>query len=144
MNNRLKAIGIFILTIIILAVGLTVISSLKPIDDNTPPETIPVPTKIPTPTQRPRTSPILFQLTPSVSPFLGDSLSAKSNIIEQMPFQTDDFLIEYLYTSDRFIITIKESPFEENAKKAEQWLKNQGITNLSELDITYNQYRWVE
>lgn len=147
MNKRLKALGIFIITFLILSIGLTVLSSLKPVEKDLQP--LPQPTSFPntSPTSTPKAksiSPIIFETNPSITPFTGDFLTIKKSLITKMPYQTDDFLIEYTYTSDSFIVTIKQSPFEQNVTKAENWIKSQGITDLGALDITYSSYRWVQ
>lgn len=68
----------------------------------------------------------------------------KQELITLLPLQTQTYTIEYLYTSDEFVVTILEGPYEENKQRAEQWFKNHGIKNLAELKINWVTYRWVQ
>jgi len=65
-------------------------------------------------------------------------------IIARLPISTEEYYIEYLSSSNTFVITIKESPFEQNSEKARQWFVENGFSNTTGLNIIYNSYRWVE
>jgi hypothetical protein len=103
-----------------------------PTPTNAPP--IPTPTiPPPTPTKQPSaTEPSSGGLHPLV----------KAELISQMPIQTQNFAIEYLTTSDSFIITVYECPVSENKEAALQWFRDQGVDPNS-LTILYNIYRYL-
>jgi hypothetical protein len=90
--------------------------------------TIPLPTIYPTKT--------LLSPTPTVI--------NRSKLNTLLPIKQDDFSIEYLVTSDTFVITVTKSPYEENKLKAEDWLLSHGINDLSTERILYNRSLFVE
>lgn len=67
----------------------------------------------------------------------------KDGLIQKLPYSTGSFDIEYLAISDEFILTIKESPYEQNKNKAINWFVENGI-DPTRLRILYNKYRWVQ
>lgn len=67
----------------------------------------------------------------------------KKDIANKLPYVSREFNVEYLVTSDTFIVTINESPYEQNRKRAEDWLKSQGLTNLEDYDVLFNTYNDV-
>jgi len=58
----------------------------------------------------------------------------------------DDFTISYLISNDEYIVTIKNSPFKDSKKKAEDWFLNQGFArgDLCFLKITFVPVKNVE
>ncbi len=68
----------------------------------------------------------------------------KTKLIEQLPIETKEYNIEYLVESDTFVVTIKESPYLGNKQKTNQFFIANGISDLSQLRIVYNSYRWVQ
>ncbi len=63
-----------------------------------------------------------------------ETLFKKTKLISQdLPEHNQKFSIEYLTDRDVFLITINESPLEENTKEALDWLNTYGFTN-SELE----------
>ena len=51
----------------------------------------------------------------------------RKRLIEQLPYENQRFLVEYLPKVDLLYVTIKQAPFEENQQRAINWLKAQGI-----------------
>jgi len=68
---------------------------------------------------------------------------AKYNLLSQMPYQTDQFSIEYLPDQDEFNVTIKQNPFKDNQQKAIDWFRLQGVEDLSWINIMYSSVRGV-
>lgn len=65
-------------------------------------------------------------------------------LIERLPVSTDAYDIEYLSSTNTFVITVKESPFSQNSEAARQWFLQNGFSDTSGLNIIYNSYEWVE
>lgn len=65
-------------------------------------------------------------------------------LIERLPVSTDAYDIEYLSTTNTFVITVKESPFSQNSEAARQWFVQNGFSDTNGLNIIYNSYEWVE
>ncbi|MCL5411826.1 MAG: hypothetical protein M1150_03805 [Patescibacteria group bacterium] len=61
----------------------------------------------------------------------------KSSLIKAMPVDNDSYSIEYLKTSDQFLVTIKKNPYKVTKKTVETWLKNQGVVNQNSLNIIW-------
>lgn len=81
--------------------------------------------------------------TPTAAP-LNPEEPLIEQIIARLPVSTDTYNIEYLSTSNTFVITIKESPFEQNSEAARQWFIDNGFSSTEGLNIIYNSYSWVE
>lgn len=85
------------------------------------------------------------QIKPTVPfPPLVEDQPLIEQIIQRLPASTTEYDIEYLSSSNTFVITIKDSPFEQNSQKALQWFFDNGIKNPEGLNIIYNSYEWVE
>lgn len=125
---------LFISTSIIIA-ALLVIFFLSSFTRNQPAtESIPLPTIAPLPT-------LPFVTLP---PENDVSFFDKTQLIQQLPIETNAYNIEYLVESDTFVVTIKESPYLQNKNTADQFFIRNGATDLSKLRIIYNSYRWVQ
>lgn len=96
--------------------------------------------KPPSEPQEPTVTPTPIQIP---SPIISLDPDVKQSITSKLPAITDGYQIEYLSTSDKFRITIKENPYKENLAKAEQWFKDQGVTDLKSINIIYDKFRWV-
>lgn len=114
-----------------------------------PPHIIPSPTPVFVPFASPTTIPSPTDI-PSVPvsetppPENNPAVIKNENIIPLMPVQTSTYTIEYLVTSDTFLVTVTESPYEQNKALAESWFKDHGIEDLSSIKIIFWKYRWVE
>lgn len=64
-------------------------------------------------------------------------------LIEKLPYETDQYLIEYVRDKSLFYITIKENPFSKNKQAAIDWLKSQGIEDISWINVEYGSYKGV-
>lgn len=96
-------------------------------------------TNLPTPTIIP-----VKKNIPTLPPVNNLPILNKNALIDLLPYSTDNFNIEYLTTSDTFIVTIKNSPYEENKADANSWLKQHGVDDTAKLRIIYTRYRGVE
>lgn len=86
-----------------------------------------------------------FLNSPTPSPnFEAQNPVTKEDLIDLMPLSTDGFDIEYLVTTDAFVVTVKQSPFGKYQLEAEQWFQNQGVENLYNYNILWNKYPEVE
>lgn len=92
-----------------------------------------LPTKIPTPIVQ-----VTLPAENNIAPI------TKNDIIKQLPIIVSEYNIEYFTTTDTFIVTIKESPYEGNKQKAIDWFTNLGITDPTKLRLIYTKYRWVQ
>lgn len=68
----------------------------------------------------------------------------KSSLIGQMPIKTPGYSIEYLKTSDTFVILILQGPYEQSKKAAENWLRNNGAYDLKTINMLYYKYKFVK
>ncbi len=94
----------------------------------------------PTPTQV--TSPQLQ--IPTTTPFPFVPAVIKQAVIEQLPYETDEFLIEYLQKSDLIYVTIKGDAYVLNHRAAIKWLLDQQVpapTNNSQIRFIFTNYR---
>lgn len=78
--------------------------------------------------------------TPTNTPL---SNKNKRQLISQMPIKTSDYAIEYLSTSDTFMVKILRNPYETNKAKAQTWLKIHGAEDLKTLNIIYYHSRFM-
>lgn len=99
----------------------------------------------PKPTATP--APTIFFYSPKpaiiVLPTTNPATVSSDKIISQLPIETPEYTIQYLPKTKKFIVMILENPFEENKKKAEEWFKEQGVEDLSELNISFGSSRGV-
>lgn len=81
---------------------------------------------------------------PAASPPIIEEEPLIEQIITRLPVSTETYNIEYLSSSNTFIITVKQSPFKENSEDALRWFLENGFKNTEGLNIIYNSYKWVE
>lgn len=82
--------------------------------------------------------------TPSPTPLSPyESALQKQDIIALMPVTNTVYTIEYFYTSDSFIVTITQSPYAENRKKAEEWFANMGI-DTTKLNVLWTSRPYIQ
>lgn len=106
-----------------------------------PPQNISVsPTPNPSGTTTPGTSIPRVTITESAS----EKQRKKQAIIQMMPVIYPEFTIEYLVTSDVFMVTILQSPFDDTKEKANEWFNEQGIIDLKDLPIQYIKPRYIQ
>lgn len=67
----------------------------------------------------------------------------KQDIIALMPVTNTVYTIEYFYTSDSFIVTITQSPYAKNRKKAEEWFADMGI-DTTKLNILWTSHPYIQ
>lgn len=134
MKNKTLLLIIIVTTIIFIVAAISILSNLKPSSNQQPVNTM-LPT--PTPFLLPTFTPTIAQQT-TIDPVL------KQKLIRQMPIIADGYELEYLFTSDTFMVSVNKSPYREYKEKAQQWLKDQGVQNLNSLIIDYRKYRWVQ
>ena len=99
------------------------------------PEEIVVETPTPTESQ--------VRITPTPAPLVEDEPLVEQ-IINRLPVSTEKYDIEYLGSTNTYVITIKESPFDQNSAEALAWFTQNGFSNTNTLNIIYNRYEWVE
>lgn len=91
----------------------------------------------------PTQSPLINTSQPTLPAENKASPLALQDFIQLLPYSTPDFDVEYLTTSDSFIITLKNPPAETTKTAALSWITSQGV-DPSKLRILYNSYRWVQ
>lgn len=116
-SNGLK----LFLFVLILALSLSEFTPFQASKQQTTPNKIDMPT--------PTTSLIKTQLT-------------KLNIIDQLPFQSELFNIEYFTDDDTFWIKIKKNPYAQHQQLALQWFKDRQ-TNPDDIKIEWTSVRGV-
>lgn len=99
----------------------------------------------PKPTATPAPTILLYSPEPTiiVVPTITTSTVSLNDIISVLPIETEEYTIQYLPKTKKFIVMILENPFEENKKKVEEWFKEQGVEDLSELNISFGSSRGV-
>lgn len=117
--------------IIIFIVIFFIVSSLR---QNPTPTPSPLPSVTPVPS-------VPFVTLPAKNDI---SVFEKSDLISQLPIETNTYNIEYLVESDTFVVTIKDSPYVQNKAAADEFFTRNGVTDLSKLRIIYNSYKWVQ
>ena len=128
--KRIFFIAAIVLTLLFLFLLYILISNIRRVPEEAVRE-VPFPTESQIiPTEAP---PLIIEEEPQIE-----------QIIARLPVSTEEYDIEYLSSSNTFVITIKESPFEQNSEKARQWFVENGFSNTTGLNIIYNSYRWVE
>lgn len=100
-----------------------------------------------TPKPTPTPSPIVFYYTPSpIVTILSTATPTNisfNNIISQLPIVTPEYTIEYFPNTKKFIVLITENPYEENKKIVESWFKEQGVEDLSKINLYFGSSRGV-
>lgn len=81
---------------------------------------------------------------PAAPPQIIEDEPLIEQIIARLPVSTETYDVEYLSSTNTFVITVKESPFEQNSEKARQWFLQNGLSSTEDLNIIYNSYEWVE
>lgn len=136
-NNLIKrlviSLGVIILGSIILATLTMRTSQTRPNQETPVPTVFINTTVVPSPTT-----------TPIPTKTVEESEAEIEQILPAMPISTPEFVIEYLYTSKTYIVTIMQNPYEEKKAKADQWFRDHGVTDLSKLKIVYNRDRFVQ
>jgi hypothetical protein len=128
--KRIFFIAAIVLTLLFLFLLYILISNIRRAPEETVRE-VPFPTK--------------SQIVPTgVPPLIIEEEPLIEQIIARLPVSEPEYDIEYLSSSNTFVITIKESPFEQNSEKARQWFLQNGFSNTDGLNIIYNSYEWVE
>lgn len=92
-------------------------------------------------------SPSQIQTTPTANPtvpVITPKPITKEQLIKMMPVQQPEFNIEYLSKSDIFLVTIKESPYDQNKEKSKQWLIANGVTDFQKFNIQWRAYPYVQ
>jgi len=100
-----------------------------------------VPTSPPQPSVIPDIRNIQLLPTPTATPLTNTN---KQAIIKLMPVKTTEYVIEYLVTSDTFIVRVLKTPYQANKTAAENWFKTHGAPNIETLNILYYRYKFVQ
>lgn len=58
---------------------------------------------------------------------LSPTITARSKVINLMPIIKEDYTIEYLPASDKFVVMILKKPFDKIEKGVENWFLSQSI-----------------
>ena len=66
-----------------------------------------------------------------------------SSLVKKMPVVTNNYNIEYLTTSNSFILTVKKSPYEANLALAKTWFQKEGV-NINNVNVLFYKYRFVQ
>ncbi len=128
--KKIFFIASIIFTLLLLFVLYLFISNIRKAPEETVRE-IPVPTE--SQIKPPAAPPPIIEDEPLIE-----------QIIARLPVSTETYDIEYLGSSNTFIITVKQSPFKENSEDALRWFLENGFKSTEGLNIIYNSYEWVE
>lgn len=121
--KKLYIIGIGLLLIIISTTIALRVSSPTQVQENTP-----VPTPFTSITQNPTVKYVdIKKITEGV----------KVEIINKLPIITEGYSIEYLKTSDRFVVSIKQSPASQYKKEAKEWFRQHGVADPDSANIYF-------
>lgn len=63
--------------------------------------------------------------------------NAINSLIQSCPYETSDFLVQYIQPRDLFQVTIKQNPYATRKQQATDWLKSIGITDLSWINLEF-------
>lgn len=85
-----------------------------------------IPTSLPTVTPK-AAWPTLSAL--ENTPIISMPETIKANLIAQLPYQTNGFLVEYLTKANKFYVTIKAPNHQSNYEQAVSWLTDQQVPN---------------
>lgn len=130
-------IVVFLLIVLFLVVLLKLLPKPQP---PIPVQETPLPTEFPAPSL-PATTPLIRpRLTPQPIP---PSRATLDKIISQLPYQTANFDVKYYPRTENFAIVIKKGPLDQTMKEIEAWFQSQGVTNLSQLKISWQPTREV-
>ena len=100
-----------------------------------------IPSSPPQPSVIPDIRSIQLLPTPTATTLTNNN---KPAIIKLMPVKTPEYIIEYLVTSDTFIVRVLKTPYQANKTAAENWFKTHGAPNLQTLNILYYRYKFVQ
>lgn len=121
--KKIYIIGIGLLLIIISSTVALRVSSPTSVQTNTP-----IPTPFTSITPNPTIKYIeLKKVTEGV----------KVEIINKLPVITEGYSIEYLKTSDRFVVSIKQNPASQYKKEAKEWFRQNGVADPDSANIYY-------
>ena len=129
----MNKIYLLVVGLLIILVGLTLFlrGSSTP---NTPTETV-----VPTP---------FSSITPSQTIHYVElkevTEGVKLGIINKLPVRTPRYDIEYLRTSDRFVVSIKESPVDKYKDEAKQWFRDNGVADPDNANIYFIVPRFIQ
>lgn len=118
--------------IIVLVLVILILLFLRASAQNNPP----VVTISPTPKQEPAQPPSPTTLRPVSSVI-------KRNIIKKLPITTEGYTIQYLDKGDEFLVIMLLNPYEKYKKEASSWFLQNGVQNLSSLNIQWDSIRGV-
>lgn len=128
--RKILFIAAVVLTLLALFVMYLLISNIRQAPQDVPDDT-PLPTRV--------------QTRPSPTPAsIVEDEPLVEQIIQRLPVSTERYDIEYLSSTNTFVITVKESPFDQNSNEALSWFTENGFSNTNSLNIIYNSYEWVE
>jgi len=65
------------------------------------------------------------------------------NLKQSLPYDTDQFSISYIESTDNVVIYIKDNPYDVNKRKALDWLKSVGIEDLNWINLLYTSAKGV-
>lgn len=129
----MNKIYLLVIVLLITLVGLTLYFRAATVN-NIPQET-PIPTPFISITPTPTISYVdLKQITEGV----------KAGIINQLPIKTAGYDIEYLKTSDRFVVSIKQSPASQYKENAKAWFRENGVADPDSANIYFVVPRFVQ
>lgn len=122
---------IVLIITLILGVLLMFVAIVNRISPKKPPESMVLPTitSMNTPAPGIRKSQVV-PLTPQKRIAQKDILpqSILASLIPELPYETDNFLVEY-YPHDQIVMVTLKRPGENNITKAANWLIEHGVTN---------------
>lgn len=98
----------------------------------------------PSPSPEQAHTPLRFSF-PTLSPLptLKATTADITSVVKKMPVITETYSIEYLTTSDLFVVIIKKSPYETNLALAKAWFQQENI-DLDTINIIFYKYRFVQ
>lgn len=89
----------------------------------------------------PISSPSQPSPTPEEEPGVKET---KNKIIDNLPYETDGYSIQYLPNTDKFFILIKQNPYEVYKNEAIAWFKKFGVEDPEkDLPLFFTSTRWV-
>lgn len=129
--------------LVFLLIVLFLVVLLKLLPKPQPPVSV---QKTPTPTEFPSLP--LPVMTPLVKPRLTPqpippSRATLDKIISQLPYQTANFDVKYYPRTKNFAVVVKKGPLGQTMKEVEAWFQSQGVTSLSQLEISWQPTREV-
>lgn len=83
-----------------------------------------------------------FSPSPPSSPSLPKK--TKENIVENLPYETEGYSIQYLANTNQFFVLIKNNSYNRYKTEVLSWFKKFGIENPEEeLPLFFTSARWV-